>query len=178
MTTTDTIAGDVETESGPDRSPYVAVPDSPFPFPVNPAEGPLACVSERDLFHPASFSTLEARKNAEVAKKLCAACPIATGCLKWALANPRETQGGIWAGTTPSARAKLRRDLVARLGKNWAEVVAAKDRARIRQRRTPQPNSGPRRLRSVARPHGSTAVVSTPAGSRPAPTAALAPVVA
>lgn len=42
------------------------------------------------------------------AKLICAACPVTTECLSYALAN-REPFG-IWGGTTEAERAKMLRD--------------------------------------------------------------------
>jgi WhiB family redox-sensing transcriptional regulator len=41
------------------------------------------------------------------ARKVCASCPVATQCLAYALAN--DERHGVWAGTTPDERARMRR---------------------------------------------------------------------
>jgi WhiB family redox-sensing transcriptional regulator len=69
------------------------------------------------------------------AKLACADCPVVTGCLKWALANPTLAPNGVRAATTARQRTALRNDLVARLGTDWVAVVAEQDRKRQQQRR-------------------------------------------
>lgn len=56
-----------------------------------------------ELFHPHP-----GRKDvAASAKAICAACPVRTPCLAYALADP--SVGGIWGGTTERERARRRR---------------------------------------------------------------------
>ncbi|PBO20699.1 hypothetical protein CLM85_32840 [Streptomyces albidoflavus] len=81
-------------------------------------------------------------KRIDRARALCASCPLATDCLRWALVNPTEiTRVGIWAATAPYERHRLRARLAQRLGPNWVDVLATrlqddKDRAaRARQAR-------------------------------------------
>ncbi|WP_331724771.1 WhiB family transcriptional regulator [Streptomyces canus] len=64
------------------------------------------------------------------ARRACAGCPIATDCLKWALANKHLTRHGIWAATTPGQRTDLRNRLTDRLGPDWINVLADRDQAR------------------------------------------------
>ncbi|MFJ4931660.1 WhiB family transcriptional regulator [Streptomyces sp. NPDC088736] len=59
------------------------------------------------------------------AKATCRTCPIAEACLRWALAHPDLSRGGIWAATTDPERAALRRRLEARLGQDWVNILAA-----------------------------------------------------
>lgn len=40
------------------------------------------------------------------ARRICAACPIAEGCLEWALVHREEY--GIWGGTTERERRRIR----------------------------------------------------------------------
>ncbi|MEV6533680.1 WhiB family transcriptional regulator [Streptomyces sp. NPDC051639] len=68
------------------------------------------------------------------AKATCRACPIAAACLRWALAHPDLSRGGIWAATTDPERAALRRRLEARLGPDWVNILA-----------TNAPTAGPHR---------------------------------
>ncbi|MEV7291232.1 hypothetical protein AB0N79_06400 [Streptomyces microflavus] len=49
---------------------------------------------------------------------------------------PDLTPTGVWAATTKRDRTRLRRQLTARLGDDWAGVVAEQDRRRREQRRT------------------------------------------
>jgi WhiB family redox-sensing transcriptional regulator len=43
----------------------------------------------------------------EYAKKVCAECPVEEQCLEWALQN--DEQHGIWGGTTPKQRMRIRK---------------------------------------------------------------------
>ncbi|WP_242432074.1 WhiB family transcriptional regulator [Streptomyces avermitilis] len=104
--------------------------DSRIPFPCSPT--PTACRATPQLFAHDIGDSDTAR--AEQAKAACQACPIATACLKWALANPQLTTEGIWAATPPRQRTALRHQLADRLGSDWAAVVADHDR-RLRERR-------------------------------------------
>ncbi|WRZ96413.1 WhiB family transcriptional regulator (plasmid) [Streptomyces sp. NBC_01007] len=101
-----------------------------IPFPYSPT--PTACRTTPQLFAYDIGDSDQVR--ADQAKLACAACPIATACLKWSLANPALTTEGIWAGTIPRQRRVLRRRLTDRLGKNWVAVVADHDK-RLREQR-------------------------------------------
>ncbi|MGW7673916.1 WhiB family transcriptional regulator [Streptomyces sp. NPDC054775] len=79
----------------------------------------------------------------ERARRACSGCPIADGCLKWALANPHLTPSSIWAATTARQRTTLRHRLQIRLGADWVGVVAQTDRARARQARSQAPDPAP-----------------------------------
>jgi WhiB family transcriptional regulator, redox-sensing transcriptional regulator len=49
---------------------------------------------------------------AAIAMRICAACPVQANCLDYALSGADTWAGistGIWAGTTPRARAAIRR---------------------------------------------------------------------
>jgi WhiB family redox-sensing transcriptional regulator len=77
--------------------------------------GALCVVSgqDPDLWHPANGN----RVGAELAKAICQHCPARERCLDWALeANERH---GVWGGTTPLERARMRRDA------KGAQAVAA-----------------------------------------------------
>ncbi|MPY36828.1 WhiB family transcriptional regulator, partial [Streptomyces adustus] len=93
---------------------------------------PTACRATPQLFVYDIGDADSAR--ADQAKLACAACPIATACLKWSLAHPALTTEGIWAGTTPRQRTALRRRLADRLGADWTAVVADHDQ-RLREQR-------------------------------------------
>lgn len=115
------------------------VPADPrIPFPVS--DQPLACRTRPALFAIEDVSTADdprAREKATAqAKQACAGCPVVTECLKWALANPDLTPTGVWAATTKRDRTRLRKQLTARLGDDWASAVADQDRRRREQRRT------------------------------------------
>lgn len=99
----------------------------PFPAPATPT----ACRTEPALFdHGARGTGPEDARRVAQAGALCALCPVAADCLKWALAHPDLAREGIWAATTARQRKALRRRLVDRLGKQWAAVVAEQDRQR------------------------------------------------
>ncbi|MFC9916224.1 WhiB family transcriptional regulator [Streptomyces sp. NPDC127197] len=102
-----------------------ADPRIPFPH----TEVPLACRTNPHLFiHEYGQTGPGDADRIERAKTACGGCPIAAGCLKWALANPELTPSGIWAATTARQRTTLRRRLQIRLGLDWVGVVAAADR--------------------------------------------------
>ncbi|MFJ1901996.1 RHS repeat-associated core domain-containing protein [Streptomyces sp. NPDC088115] len=103
--------------------------DTRIPFPVS--DQPLACRTKSALFAIEDVSITDdprAREKATAqAKQACSGCPVVTGCLKWALANPDLTQTGVWAATTKRDRTRLRKQLVARHGDDWVGVVADQD---------------------------------------------------
>lgn len=47
------------------------------------------------------------RKHLEMLRSVCRVCPVQAQCLEWAIEH--EPDWGVWAGTTPTDRAKLRR---------------------------------------------------------------------
>lgn len=61
----------------------------------------LCAQTDPEAFFP------EAGDNVNPALRICQACPVRQKCLDWALAN-NETFG-VWGGTTPNDRRKLRR---------------------------------------------------------------------
>jgi WhiB family redox-sensing transcriptional regulator len=113
------------------ESPAPVVVAGPFPH----TEAPTRCRTSPALFAIEDIADRPDRDKALAKAKLaCAGCPVVTGCLKWALANPALTPNGVWAGTTARQRTALRKDLVARLGTDWVAVVAEQDRTRQQQR--------------------------------------------
>ncbi|MFE2584559.1 WhiB family transcriptional regulator [Streptomyces sp. NPDC059378] len=98
--------------------------DPSIPFPAPPTR--TACqqaprtfdVDRGEITDPAATDRIRQAKTA------CRACPIATACLRWALANPTLTRTNVWAATTAPERAALRKRLVGRLGPNWVGVMA------------------------------------------------------
>ncbi|PWJ02168.1 WhiB family transcriptional regulator [Streptomyces sp. NWU49] len=106
-------------------------PETRIPFPRT--DTPLACQAHPDWFAHEQTSVPAARQDIARAKRACSGCPIAAGCLKWALANPGPSRIGVWASTTPRERSALRRRLRARLGPDWIGVVAQADRERARR---------------------------------------------
>ncbi|MFF3208367.1 WhiB family transcriptional regulator [Streptomyces sp. NPDC002962] len=101
-----------------------------FPFTASPT----ACQRRPALFSHEEASTPAAQADIEQAKQLCSGCPIAAGCLKWALAHPSEARLGVWAGTTARQRPHLRQRLADRLGTDWVTVVADHEDQRRAQR--------------------------------------------
>jgi WhiB family redox-sensing transcriptional regulator len=66
----------------------------------------LCAQTDPDLFHSTRPT------DQEQAKTLCAACPLRTACLDWALDR---SEIGVWGGTTTRERAALRR------GSSWLD---------------------------------------------------------
>ena len=64
-----------------------------------------------ELFFPVSFNALRSRDRVLMIE-LCNTCPSREPCLMWALHKERE---GWWAGTTPTGRERLRRQMGIRL---------------------------------------------------------------
>ncbi|MFI1293345.1 WhiB family transcriptional regulator [Streptomyces sp. NPDC020792] len=105
-------------------------------------EAPLACQTNPAWFiHEYGQTGPDDADRIERAKTACGGCPIADGCLKWALANPQLTPSGIWAATTARQRTALRRRLQIRLGLDWVGVVAQADRAQNARCAAPQPSA-------------------------------------
>lgn len=61
-----------------------------------------------ELFFPISYGSLASARQIEKARGVCGRCPVAVACLRAALDNPH-IDDGIWAGTTPEQRRKLRK---------------------------------------------------------------------
>ncbi|MFD9029019.1 WhiB family transcriptional regulator [Streptomyces parvulus] len=120
------------------KLPDIVLADDRIPFPHT--DQALRCRTEPGLFAlediPNTDEDPRAREKTLVkAKHACSGCPIVTGCLKWALANADLTKNGVWAATTARDRKQLRKQLVARLGDDWAGVVAEQDRRRRERQR-------------------------------------------
>jgi WhiB family redox-sensing transcriptional regulator len=58
-----------------------------------------------DLFFPVAGETVYTTQIAAI-RRVCTACPAASDCLEWALTKGEPD--GIWAGTTPGERRRLR----------------------------------------------------------------------
>lgn len=132
-------------------SPTVTDPvaDPRIPFPT--ASSPLACQTSPRLFAIEDVTGTARPAALNLAKRTCAACPIAAGCLKWALANPKLTPTGVWAATTQRDRNRLRRNLRKRLGDDWVGVVAEHDRRRQEKQRAARHAPPPVREQVMAR---------------------------
>jgi WhiB family redox-sensing transcriptional regulator len=115
--------------TGSANAPSETLADDRIPFPRS--ESRTSCQAAPALFaHRYGDSGPDAHLRIEQARALCAVCPIAKHCLKWALANPSMVPTGIWAGTTARQRTALRQRLVDRLGPDWVAVVAEAGRDR------------------------------------------------
>nr|WP_168723228.1 WhiB family transcriptional regulator [Streptomyces sp. SAT1]ANO42821.1 transcriptional regulator [Streptomyces sp. SAT1] len=124
--------------TGVANPPAIVLADDRIPFPET--DQVLRCRTSLALFQiediPNTDQDPRAREKALAqAKHACSGCPIVTGCLKWALANPALTETGVWAATTKRDRTQLRKQLVARLGEDWVGVAAEQDRRRREQQR-------------------------------------------
>jgi WhiB family redox-sensing transcriptional regulator len=69
--------------------------------------GGVPCETLPDVFYPEPYSGIPVAKAVELAKSLCAGCPISDLCLRVAVAQ-RMTEG-IWGGLTADERRGLRR---------------------------------------------------------------------
>lgn len=58
-----------------------------------------------DLFYP----SYQGARTCQVAKMICAVCPLASECLAEALATPAIDDHGVWGGTTPTEREAIRK---------------------------------------------------------------------
>ncbi|MEU7378156.1 WhiB family transcriptional regulator [Streptomyces albidoflavus] len=120
------------TRTGAPQPPRFIAANDRIPFPET--DRALPCRTSPALFQIDDTPTdrdPRAREEALTkAKHACSGCPIVKGCLKWALANPTLTRTGVWAATTKRDRTQLRKRLAARLGEDWAGVVAEQDRRR------------------------------------------------
>lgn len=59
-----------------------------------------------DLFFPSGTSQ-PARTQLEEARRICQVCPVRAPCLELAIAT--EERNGMWGGTTPNERRRMRR---------------------------------------------------------------------
>lgn len=62
----------------------------------------LCAQTDPALFFP------ESGESPRLARSICAACPVRDLCLAWALEH--DERFGVWAGTTPTQRKKLRKE--------------------------------------------------------------------
>ncbi|MEE1943284.1 WhiB family transcriptional regulator [Streptomyces sp. TRM 70361] len=149
--------------TGSPNTPTTAPVEERIPFPHTDA--PLPCRTNPQWFsHDKSAG---AEEDITRAKQACRACPIAKGCLKWALFHPEATRVGVWAATTPRERGELCRRLKERLGENWAEAVARRDEAARQRRRQARWNPPP--SRDTARQRALSRLELELIPSRPAP---------
>ena len=66
----------------------------------------LPCVADPELFQPGGYGTEYNNQIAE-AKAICRLCPALRECREWAV--EAHEPFGIWAGTTPEDRKKIRK---------------------------------------------------------------------
>ena len=69
-------------------------------FPYKPV-----CLRDPDMFFPENYG-LQYREQIEQARRSCDFCPLRQVCKSWAV--PRTDLDGIWAGTTPPERRRIR----------------------------------------------------------------------
>ncbi|MFI5945540.1 WhiB family transcriptional regulator [Streptomyces uncialis] len=127
------------TRTGVPQPPTFIPADPRIPFPHT--DHALRCRTNPALFeiediHNTAGNPRAREKALGAARHACSGCPIVTGCLKWALANPDLTKTGVWAATTARDRKQLRKKLVERLGEDWVGVVAGQDSRRRERARS------------------------------------------
>jgi WhiB family redox-sensing transcriptional regulator len=60
-----------------------------------------------ELFFPVGDSTADARAQLDLAKRVCASCPVRVACLRWAFATGAD--GGVFGGCSEGERRSIRR---------------------------------------------------------------------
>lgn len=72
--------------------------------------GNVECEQVPDIFYPEDFSgSLQMREMAvQTARKICLRCPVIAKCLKAGMYE----EYGIWGGTTPEQRKRLKRQQI------------------------------------------------------------------
>jgi hypothetical protein len=94
-----------------------------------------ACSTSRlspDDWYPVSASAEDARDEAADAIVVCAACRVRAECLELAVRNWTVGQHGVWGGTVPAERERLRSGRVAQLTRvlarnRDADLAASRD---------------------------------------------------
>ena len=94
-----------------------------------------ACATSRlspDDWYPVSASAEDARQEAADAIAVCAACRVRAECLELAVRNWAVGQHGVWGGTVPAERERLRSGRVAQLTRvlarnRDADLAASRD---------------------------------------------------
>jgi Transcription factor WhiB len=97
-----------------------------------------ACSTSRlspDDWYPVSAPAEDARQEAADAIAVCAACRVRAECLELALRNWAVGQHGVWGGTVPAERERLRSGRVAQLTRvlarnRDADLAASRDAGR------------------------------------------------
>jgi WhiB family redox-sensing transcriptional regulator len=97
--------------------------------------GEGACSTSRlspDDWYPVSASAEVGRREAAEAIAVCAACQVREQCLELALRNWAVGQHGVWGGTVPAERERLRATRVAQLTRvlarnRYADLAATRN---------------------------------------------------
>lgn len=66
---------------------------------------PVCTTTDPEIFFPEKGMNGSSRYAVEAAKKMCNACPYKSACIEWAVDHD---EIGIWGGTTPKDRRKLK----------------------------------------------------------------------
>ncbi|WP_406841560.1 WhiB family transcriptional regulator (plasmid) [Streptomyces sp. AHU1] len=106
--------------------------DARFPFPSTTQPTPCQVRPQDFDFKNGDRSAGGGEVEQRLAKTraACNGCPVAAGCLLWALVHEQETRERIYATTTPRQRTGLRKRLKERLGPDWRDVLAAQNEVR------------------------------------------------
>lgn len=86
-----------------------------------------ACLSaDPDLFFPIATGTAAAAKQISKAQRICAGCQVRQECLDFAMRTGE--MNGIWGGTTPEERIRVRRRHTRRrpVRRLWQEAPGAR----------------------------------------------------
>ena len=75
-----------------------------------------------DLFFPVG-TTGQALDQIDAARQVCAACPVRTECLEYALSTNQDS--GVWGGTSEEERRSLRRQWLRAKRSAMAAAVSA-----------------------------------------------------
>jgi WhiB family redox-sensing transcriptional regulator len=78
-----------------------------------------------DAWYPVSAAAEAARREAAAAIAVCGGCRVRQECLELALRNSAVGQHGVWGGTVPAERERLRAGRVAQLSRALARNRAA-----------------------------------------------------
>ncbi|PRY54697.1 WhiB family redox-sensing transcriptional regulator [Knoellia remsis] len=79
-------------------------------------------VEPERFFHDDSLRRIEQRRREASAKRICQRCPVIQECLEHALQTEAH---GIWGGTTPAERGRIRAARAARATSMSASAEAA-----------------------------------------------------
>ncbi|MBO0804776.1 MAG: WhiB family transcriptional regulator [Nocardiopsaceae bacterium] len=93
-------------------------------YPTDWIEAGACLNADPDLFFPVATGEMGSRQAAQ-AQRICERCQVRRECLEYAMANSQVH--GIWGGTTPEDRIRLRRQRSdqRRRGRRGRERVSA-----------------------------------------------------